>query len=62
MAQCNESRRQFVKRAVYVTPAVLSLAAAPEYAKAGSVKDPGKKPPKDKPSKPDKVPKGKRWA
>ena len=32
-------RREFVKKAVYVTPAVLSLAAAPQYAKAGSIKD-----------------------
>ena len=32
------TRRQFVKRIPYVAPAVLILAAAPEYAKAGSVK------------------------
>ena len=38
MTEGNESRRDFVKRATYVTPAVLTLAAAPEFAKAGSVK------------------------
>jgi hypothetical protein len=32
------SRREFVKRAAYVAPAILTLAVAPEYAKAGSVK------------------------
>jgi hypothetical protein len=31
------SRRDFVKKAAYVPPAILTLAAAPEYAKAGSV-------------------------
>jgi hypothetical protein len=49
----DSSRRDFVKKAVYVTPVVLTLAAAPEFAKAGSVKDPKDpkppKPPKDKP-------------
>jgi len=34
----NPSRREFVKRIPYLAPAVLTLAAAPEYAKAGSVK------------------------
>ena len=34
----NPSRREFVKRIRYLAPAVLTLAAAPEYAKAGSVK------------------------
>lgn len=32
------SRRQFVERMPYVAPAVLTLTAAPEYAKAGSAK------------------------
>lgn len=32
------SRRIFVKRAVYIAPAILSLAVVPCYAKAGSVK------------------------
>jgi hypothetical protein len=43
------SRRNFVKRGAYVAPAILTLAAAPEFAKAGSIK-----PPKD-----PKGPKGK---
>lgn len=30
------SRREFVKKAAYVTPAILTLAAAPAFAKAGS--------------------------
>jgi hypothetical protein len=38
MSTPNPTRRDFVKRIPYVAPAVLSLAAAPEYAKAGSVK------------------------
>lgn len=32
------SRRKFVKRVAYVAPAILSLAVAPAFAKAGSVK------------------------
>ena len=53
MSKSNESRRTFVKRMAYVAPSVLTLAAAPEYAKAGSGKwggsgDAGKK---DKESK-----------
>ena len=35
----DSSRRDFVKKAMYVAPVVLTLAAAPEYAKAGSDKD-----------------------
>ena len=31
------TRREFVKKAVYVAPAVLSLKAAPSFAKTGSV-------------------------
>ena len=31
-------RRDFIKKAAYVAPAILTLAVAPEYAKAGSVK------------------------
>ena len=34
----DESRREFVKKAAYVAPAILTLPVAPEYAKAGSVK------------------------
>jgi hypothetical protein len=33
-----ESRRDFVKKAVYVPPAILTLQAAPAYAKYGSEK------------------------
>ena len=32
------ARREFVKKAVYVAPAILTLAVAPAYAKAGSEK------------------------
>lgn len=38
MGTPDSSRRDFVKRGLYVTPAILTLAAAPEFAKAGSVK------------------------
>ena len=31
-------RREFVKKAVYVAPAILTLAVAPAYAKSGSDK------------------------
>jgi len=31
-------RRDFIKKAAYVAPAILTLAVAPAYAKAGSVK------------------------
>ena len=34
----NESRRSFVKKAAYVPPAVLTLKAAPAFAKNGSAK------------------------
>ena len=37
MTEPDGSRRRFVK-AAYVVPAILTLPAAPEYAKAGSVK------------------------
>ena len=40
-------RREFIKKAAYVAPAILTLAVAPAYAKAGSEK-PGKKPKKEK--------------
>ena len=35
-----ESRRNFVKKAAYVAPAILSLQAAPAFAKEGSRKPP----------------------
>ena len=34
----DSSRRSFVKRAAYAAPAILTLAAAPDFAKAGSDK------------------------
>ena len=41
------TRREFMKKAVYVAPAVLSLKAAPSFAKTKSVKPPKlPKPPK----------------
>ena len=54
MALPDTSRRDFVKRGAYVAPAILTLAAAPEFAKAGSGKGPkdnpgGGKGPKDNP-------------
>ena len=33
------SRREFIRKAAYVAPAILTLAVAPRYAKAGSEKD-----------------------
>lgn len=42
MSSCNAPRRDFVKRAAYLAPAILTLVAAPEFAKAGSVKGGGK--------------------
>jgi hypothetical protein len=39
----NQSRREFVKKAAYIAPAILTLSAAPAYAKAGSEK-PGTSP------------------
>ena len=33
------SRREFVRRAAYVPPLILTLAVAPSYAKTGSVKE-----------------------
>lgn len=40
MTAPNGSRRDFVKRGAYAAPAILTLAAAPEFAKAGSAKPP----------------------
>lgn len=44
----SDTRREFVKRAAYIAPAILTLAAAPAYAKSGSEK----KPKTDNPTKP----------
>jgi hypothetical protein len=35
----SSSRREFVKKAAYVAPAILTLQAAPAYVKAGSIKE-----------------------
>jgi hypothetical protein len=43
------SRRDFIKKAAYVAPAILTLAVAPAYAKGGSEKP--KPIPKPKPKK-----------
>lgn len=56
MSTSSESRRDFVKRAAYVAPAILTLAAAPDFAKAGSVKGGGGS--KDKGKDKDRGPKG----
>ncbi len=45
MERTPETRRDFVKKAAYVAPAILTLKATPSYAKSGS-------------EKPDKGPKG----
>ena len=40
MLTSDPSRRAFVRRGLYVAPAILTLAAAPQFAKAGSFKPP----------------------
>ena len=47
MSQRIESRRSFVKKAAYVAPAIVTLVAAPAFAKSGSGKPP-KKPKQEK--------------
>jgi len=39
MSEHNSSRREFVKRAAYVAPVILTLQAAPAFAKTGSQKE-----------------------
>ena len=34
-----QSRREFIKKAAYIPPVILTLAAAPSYAKTGSHKE-----------------------
>ena len=48
MEENNFDRRRFVKKVAYITPAVLTLAVAPSYSKAGSDKDKDKDKVKDK--------------
>jgi hypothetical protein len=42
------SRREFIRRAAYVPPVILTLAAAPSYAQTGSGNGPPPGPPKGK--------------
>lgn len=55
MKKHDPSRRDFVKKAAYVAPAVLSLQAFSSVAKAGSNKAPPTKKPKE-PKPPKKKP------
>jgi hypothetical protein len=38
MKKPDASRREFVKKAGYIAPAIVTLAVTPSYAKAGSLK------------------------
>ena len=40
MKKAQIARREFIKKAAYVAPVILTLAAAPAYAKSGSDKQP----------------------
>ena len=51
MKEHDSSRREFVKKAAYVAPAVLSLKATSAFAKSGSENDPNTKPTKPKKAK-----------
>jgi hypothetical protein len=51
--QNKQGRRAFVKKALYVAPVIVTLAVAPAYAKAGSLK-PNKPSKLEKPPKPPK--------
>jgi hypothetical protein len=48
MSPPTSSRRAFVKKAAYMTPAIVTLMAVPSFAKAGSTKEPPKTKPKPK--------------
>jgi hypothetical protein len=50
--EANVTKREFLKKATYVVPAVLTLAAAPSFAAAGSSSKGGNK--YKKPKKPKK--------
>jgi len=50
MQQHQSGRREFVKKAAYAAPIILTLRVAPSYAKAGSEKEP--KEPKPREPKP----------
>ena len=42
MSEHNESRRKFIKAAAYTAPVILTLKAAPTFAKSGSLLCPPK--------------------
>ena len=44
---CDESRRSFIAKAIYVTPLILTLKADPSFASSGSGAASAAKPPKD---------------
>ena len=52
MSTNETGRRQFVKKAAYIAPAILTLKAAPSFAKPGSIKPKDPKPKDPKPKKP----------
>ena len=55
----DQSRRAFVKKAAYVAPAILTLAAIPAYSRTGSEKlPPNAVPPWVRPLPPGKLPPG----
>jgi hypothetical protein len=56
MDDSSGTRREFVRKAAYVAPAILTLAAAPSFAKSGSEK-PDKNGHDDEQKKPPKPPK-----
>ena len=58
MSTSDPSRRAFVRRGIYVAPAILTLAAAPQFAKAGSYKPAAavEEPPLPVPPQPDGTP------
>lgn len=55
MSKTDLARRDFVKKAAYIAPAILTLQAFPAFVKAGS----GKGPPFDPPGPPGVIPPGK---
>lgn len=46
MSVQDPSRRAFVKKAAYVAPVIVTLAAAPAYARLGSDRLPPRRPPR----------------
>lgn len=48
MTPTNETRREFIRRTAYTVPVILTLPAAPAYAKSGSEKERQKDHPKNK--------------